>query len=82
MGKVDVFLFSFGKSEKNVVQNLKITLKVLGKDVPFKKEIGANEMVLSTDSSLDSSLPYSLCLTSSEPMSLTIIQSSPVNYLP
>lgn len=83
LAPVDRFLFSFSKNEKSVIEKLTIKLTTEKKSVKFTKEMGTNQMILTSEIKSDKSeLPFELCLTSQEPLSITVIQSSPVNYLP
>lgn len=82
---VDQFLLSFSRIDKKLVEEVEVKLKINDKEVSMDKEVGNNEMLLrvnsmGTDGSQNKKFDF--CLKSKTPVSVTLIQSSPLNYWP
>lgn len=70
--------------DKTAVEDVEIKVKVNDKEVSTDKEAGNNEMILRVNSmGLDATnKKFDICLKSKIPVSITLIQSSPLNYWP
>lgn len=83
---IDEFLLSFSKADKKTIEEVDIRLKINEKQVSIDKESGNNEMLLRVNSLLGTEgsqgKKFEICFKSKAPVSITLIQSSPLNYWP